>query len=68
MRECDFDYDLYIFEVEYDDYYLGNIYPDSLETQERMIEEMDAGKDPITCGWEDGYGHTCTTDGWSKED
>lgn len=62
--ECDFDFDLYCFEVYNGEKYLGTIYPDSIESMKSCIADLENGKDPITNGWEDGCGNACTLDGW----
>ena len=64
--ESEFDGDLHIFVVYNGDEYLGTIYPACIEDMKDCIKKLNSGKDPITEGWEDGYGHTCTLDGWGK--
>ena len=43
---------------------LGTVYPDTLAAQADCVAALDNGDDPITGGWEDGCGHTCTPYGW----
>lgn len=66
VEECEFDYDLHCFKVYNGEKYLGIIYPGSIEDMESCIEELDNGNDPISDGWEDGMGNSCTIDGWGE--
>lgn len=66
VEECDFDYDLHCFRVYNGEEYLGTVYPDSIESVNSCINDLDNGKDPITFGWEDGCGNSCVIDGWSE--
>lgn len=59
-----FDYDLHCFKVYSDETLLGTVYPDSVESMNSMVNELDNGTDPISGMWEDGNGNTCTLDGW----
>lgn len=58
ILEKEFDYDLHMFAVWRGENLLGNIYPDSIETMENMIKELDKGISPIKACWEDGCGNT----------
>lgn len=49
-----------------DDKVLGYIYPANDDDMELCKRDLDAGKDPITAGWEDGNGNTCTLNGWGE--
>lgn len=65
IEEVAFDGDLHAFEVyNADDELLGTIYPASIEDMNSCIAALDAGKDPVTDGWEDGNGNVCTVNGW----
>lgn len=46
--------------------YLGTVYPDTIEDMESCINDLDNGDNPITNGWEDGCGNSCTFDGWGE--
>lgn len=68
VTEKEFDHDLHVFEV-YNKKgvvvkLLGTIYPDSIQTMQECIADLDDGKCPIAEGWEDGKGNACTLDGW----
>lgn len=39
----------------------------NIEEMEICFAELDAGHNPITEGWEDGRGHTCTENGWHDD-
>lgn len=65
--EMEHNYDLHAFEVYLQDEYLGDIYPDSITDMLECIAALDAGDDPIFCGWEDGCGNSCTADGWGYQ-
>lgn len=60
------DYDLHCFKVYNGDIYLGTVYPDSIETMNSMIIDLENGQDPISERWEDGNGNTCTLEGWGN--
>lgn len=64
VYESEFDYDLHCLKVYNGDNYLGTVYPDSIEDMKSCFKDLDAGNDPITGGWEDGMGNSCTLDGW----
>lgn len=64
VSECEYDGSLHCFKVYTDERYLGGIYPNSMEDMEACIADLDAGKDPITEGWEDGCGNVCDPRGW----
>lgn len=38
----------------------------SIEDMQACIHDLDAGTDPVTGGWEDGNGDTCSLDGWGE--
>lgn len=65
--EKEHDHDLHIFKVYSGDSYLGTVYPDTIGDMEECIETLDSGEDPITGGWEDGCGHSCSLDGWGED-
>lgn len=54
--EAAFDHDLHQFEVVQDGETLFTITPPDLESQEQIVEALDAGED--VNGWEDGNGTT----------
>lgn len=63
--EVEYCYDLHEFDVyDIDECYLGTITPDSIETMQSMINDLNNSIDPITYMWEDGKGNICTLDGW----
>ena len=67
VYETEYDSDLHCLKVYDREKYLGTIYPDSIENMERCFEDLNSGKDPISEGWEDGLGNSCTLDvGWSE--
>lgn len=66
VKEMEFDYDLHKFEVYHGEKYLGSVYPDSIKDMISCIADLDAGKDPISNGWEDGCGNGCTLNGWEE--
>ncbi len=65
--EKEFDYDLHCLTVYNGEAYLGTIYPSSIEAMESCFDDLDNGEDPVTGGWEDGAGNTCSMDGWGEE-
>ena len=67
VYEHELDYDLHSLKVYNGNKYLGTVYPDTIEDMESCFMELDAGNDPITSGWEDGYGNPCTLDGWENK-
>lgn len=67
VEECAYDYDLHCFKVYDNGKHLGSIYPATIEDMESCIEDLDAGYDPITSGWEDGMGNVCNIDGWGED-
>lgn len=66
VTEQPFDYDLHCLEVYNNGKYLGTVYPGSIEDMQACIHDLDAGTDPVTGGWEDGNGNTCSLDGWGE--
>lgn len=66
VKEEEFDQDLHIFAVYNGEQFLGRIYPEDIDAMKSCIEDLDAGKDPITEKWEDGCGNGCTLDGWGE--
>lgn len=54
------------FKVYNGDTLLGYIYPADSEDMNKCRKELDAGKDPITAGWEDGLGNSCSLCGWGE--
>lgn len=53
----EFDGDLRRFDVWFRGELLGSVYPaDSVEMQ-ACIDKLDAGLDPVTDNWEDGFGN-----------
>lgn len=66
VEEIEHDYSLHAFEVYHNGKHLGNIYPDTIEDMENCITELDAGHDPISGGWEDGLGNSCSMNGWGE--
>jgi hypothetical protein len=64
VYESDFDYSLHCFKVYNGDEFLGVVYPDTIESMQSCIDDLNAGIDPISGGWEDGCGNACTIDGW----
>lgn len=57
---CDYAFDVY----NADGKFLGGIYPDTDEDSESCVKDLDDGSEPITDGWEDGCGNSCSIDGW----
>lgn len=57
--------DLHCFEC-YDEggLYLGMVTPSAEDLAGRRAD-LDAGRDPVSAGWEDGMSHACTMDGWA---
>lgn len=43
---------------------LGYVFPVDAEDSEICENLLDRGRDPVSCEWEDGYGHLCSKDGW----
>lgn len=66
VEEIAYDGDLHAFEVSHNGKRLGSIYPDTIEDMKSCITELDAGHDPISAGWEDGLGNSCTMNGWGE--
>lgn len=66
VEECDYDYGLHCFKVYNGGEYLGTVYPRNIEDMKLCIECLDNGEDPISGGWEDGMGNSCTIDGWGE--
>lgn len=66
VYESEFDYDLHCLKVYNGEKYLGTVYPACIEDMESCFKDLDAGNDPITSGWEDGCGNSCTFDGWGE--
>lgn len=56
VEEREFDHDLHSFWVIKGDIIVGKITPDSLESQQQIIEDLDNEYD--VNGWEDGFGGT----------
>lgn len=66
VQEDEFNYDLHCLKVYHGEKYLGTIYPGSIEDMENCFKDLDNGNDPISNGWEDGLGNSCTLDGWGE--
>lgn len=66
VYEDSYNYGLHCFKVYNEENYLGTVYPDSIEDMEYCINSLDNGQDPISDGWEDGCGNSCTLEGWGK--
>ena len=64
--ETEYDYDLHSLKVYNGEEYLGTVYPADIEDMTKCFAVLDAGNDPISNGWEDGCGNTCTLDGWGE--
>lgn len=62
-----YDSDLHCLKVYSGEKFLGTVYPSSIEDMQQLFEELDAGNDPVSSGWEDGLGNTCTLAGWGSE-
>ena len=58
------DNDLHYLKVYNRDTYLGPIYPDTISDFESATKDLCDGYDPISSGWEDGWGNGCSLDGW----
>lgn len=54
------------FAVYNGDTLLGYIHPDTLEGFDDCRKALDSGEDPITGGWEDGLGNSCSLCGWGE--
>lgn len=66
VGESSHDADLHCFEVFNGDRYLGTVYPNTIEDMNQCIKALDNGEDPISGGWEDGCGNTCSMNGWGN--
>ena len=66
VEEVDCNYDLHNFEVYSGDRYLGDVCPNSIEDMNECIAQLNGGSDPVTDGWEDGFGNQCTLNGWGE--
>lgn len=65
--EAEHDHCLHKFNVyDADGWFLGSIYPDTIEQMEADMKALDSGSNPINDGWEDGNGHVCCADGWNE--
>jgi hypothetical protein len=56
--EKEFNYDLHEFDVIVNDEVIATITPDSVESMESVVKDLDNGIEPL--GWEDGMGNTIT--------
>ena len=54
------------FTVYNGDTLLGYVQPGTPEDMQQCRVDLDAGKDPITAGWEDGNGNSCSMCGWGE--
>lgn len=68
-----FDNDIEVYEVNCDsfkvckgDRVLGYVYPAGPEDYERCVADLNNGLDPISAGWEDGVGNSCSFYGWGE--
>lgn len=66
VYEKPLDFDLHGFAVYDGDRFLGFVSPSSIADMDNCIALLDAGRDPITDGWDDGCGNPCTLDGWDN--
>ena len=65
VEEEEYNHDLHCFKVsDLQGNTLGYIYPEDCFMMESCMESLDCGEDPISGGWEDGCGNSCTMDGW----
>lgn len=68
VHENEYDADLHCLKVYNNNKYLGTVYPQTIENMESCFKDLEAGIDPISGGWEDGCGNSCTLDGWNNDD
>lgn len=58
VEEDGFDADLHIFHVSHGERFLCDLFPEDVEHMESIKADLDAGKDPVSDNWEDGFGRT----------
>lgn len=66
VYEEEFDCDLHCLKVYNRGNYLGTVYPATIDDMKSCFNDLDNGNDPLTSGWEDGCGNSCTLDGWGE--
>ena len=66
VYESEYNFDLHCFKVYNEEKYLGTIYPSTIEDMESCATSLNNGDDPISAGWEDGCGNSCSLEGWGE--
>lgn len=62
----EYDNALNSFVVWYGNTRLGDIIPNNITDMHTAIELLDNGGCPVCDGWEDGFGNSCTLQGWNR--